>query len=85
MAKEAYRSYILAYDSHSSKDIFNVQHLDLQVQLLEYIILYNDFIKYCLNWYYVVKLLCLGILNHLLPGTFIYSFILIKSFKSRGK
>ncbi|XP_058760964.1 DEAD-box ATP-dependent RNA helicase 27-like [Vicia villosa] len=30
MAKEAYRSYILAYDSHSSKDIFNVQRLDLQ-------------------------------------------------------
>ncbi|KAI4335828.1 hypothetical protein L6164_014437 [Bauhinia variegata] len=29
-AKEAYRSYILAYNSHSMKDIFNVHHLDLQ-------------------------------------------------------
>ncbi|KAL5544679.1 hypothetical protein UlMin_008463 [Ulmus minor] len=29
-AKEAYRSYILAYDSHSMKDIFNVHQLDLQ-------------------------------------------------------
>ncbi|KAI4344034.1 hypothetical protein L6164_011311 [Bauhinia variegata] len=28
-AKEAYRSYILAYNSHSMKDIFNVHHLDL--------------------------------------------------------
>ncbi|KAG5039348.1 hypothetical protein JHK85_011824 [Glycine max] len=30
MAKEAYRSYILAYNSHSMKDIFNVHRLDLQ-------------------------------------------------------
>ncbi|KAG4933002.1 hypothetical protein JHK87_047004 [Glycine soja] len=30
MAKEAYRSYILAYNSHSMKDIFNIHHLDLQ-------------------------------------------------------
>ncbi|WVZ60900.1 hypothetical protein U9M48_010860 [Paspalum notatum var. saurae] len=29
-AKEAYRSYVLAYDSHSMKDIFNVRQLDLQ-------------------------------------------------------
>ncbi|CAD6207108.1 unnamed protein product [Miscanthus lutarioriparius] len=29
-AKEAYRSYVLAYDSHSMKDIFNVHQLDLQ-------------------------------------------------------
>ncbi|WOH05303.1 hypothetical protein DCAR_0624718 [Daucus carota subsp. sativus] len=29
-AKEAYRSYVLAYNSHSSKDIFNVHRLDLQ-------------------------------------------------------
>ncbi|CAH9130156.1 unnamed protein product [Cuscuta epithymum] len=29
-AKEAYRSYILAYNLHSMKDIFNVHHLDLQ-------------------------------------------------------
>ncbi|KAL5711147.1 RNA helicase [Ranunculus cassubicifolius] len=29
-AKEAYRSYILAYNSHSMKDIFNVHFLDLQ-------------------------------------------------------
>ncbi|CAI0400794.1 unnamed protein product [Linum tenue] len=29
-AKEAYRSYILAYNSHSMKDIFNVHRLDLQ-------------------------------------------------------
>ncbi|KAF9599752.1 hypothetical protein IFM89_001698 [Coptis chinensis] len=29
-AKEAYRSYILAYNSHSMKDIFNVHSLDLQ-------------------------------------------------------
>uniref|UniRef100_A0A175YEV0 ATP-dependent RNA helicase n=1 Tax=Daucus carota subsp. sativus TaxID=79200 RepID=A0A175YEV0_DAUCS len=31
-AKEAYRSYVLAYNSHSSKDIFNVHRLDLQDQ-----------------------------------------------------
>ncbi|KAK7292121.1 hypothetical protein RIF29_07834 [Crotalaria pallida] len=30
MAKEAYRSYILAYNSHSMKDIFNVHRLDMQ-------------------------------------------------------
>lgn len=41
MAKEAYKSYILAYNSHSSKDIFSVQRLDMQVQLLEYFIFYN--------------------------------------------
>ncbi|KAK4411269.1 DEAD-box ATP-dependent RNA helicase 27 [Sesamum angolense] len=29
-AKTAYRSFILAYDSHSCKDIFNVHRLDLQ-------------------------------------------------------
>ncbi|KAH0454106.1 hypothetical protein IEQ34_016030 [Dendrobium chrysotoxum] len=29
-AKEAYRSYILAYNSHSMKQIFNVHHLNLQ-------------------------------------------------------
>ncbi|BFG34371.1 hypothetical protein CerSpe_206450 [Prunus speciosa] len=29
-AKEAYKSYILAYNSHSMKDIFNVHRLDLQ-------------------------------------------------------
>ncbi|XP_043716930.1 DEAD-box ATP-dependent RNA helicase 51 [Telopea speciosissima] len=29
-AKDAYRSYILAYNSHSLKDIFNVHRLDLQ-------------------------------------------------------
>lgn len=30
-AKDAYRSYILAYNSHSMKDIFNVHRLDMQV------------------------------------------------------
>lgn len=30
-AKDAYRSYLLAYNSHSMKDIFNVHRLDLQV------------------------------------------------------
>ncbi|OIW15499.1 hypothetical protein TanjilG_32903 [Lupinus angustifolius] len=29
MAKDAYRSYLLAYNSHSMKDIFNVHRLDL--------------------------------------------------------
>ena len=33
-AKGAFRSYILAYNSHSIKDIFNVHRLDLHVQLL---------------------------------------------------
>ena len=33
-AKEAYRSYLLAYNSHSMKDIFNVHRLDLQVLIL---------------------------------------------------
>jgi hypothetical protein len=31
-AKEAYKSYILAYNSHSMKDIFNVHGLDLKVK-----------------------------------------------------
>ncbi|WJX72322.1 RNA helicase [Trifolium repens] len=30
LAKEAYRSYILAYNAHSMKEIFNVHRLDLQ-------------------------------------------------------
>lgn len=30
-AKEAYRGYLLAYNSHPSKDIFNIHRLDLQV------------------------------------------------------
>ncbi|CAI8589542.1 unnamed protein product [Vicia faba] len=30
MAKDAYRSYILAYNAHSMKEIFNVHRLDLQ-------------------------------------------------------
>lgn len=30
-AKDAYRSYLLAYNSHSMKDIFNVHRLDLKV------------------------------------------------------
>lgn len=30
-AKDAYRSYILAYSSHSMKDIFDVHRLDLKV------------------------------------------------------
>ncbi|XP_010507022.1 PREDICTED: DEAD-box ATP-dependent RNA helicase 51 [Camelina sativa] len=30
LAKDAYRAYISAYNSHSSKDIFNVHRLDLQ-------------------------------------------------------
>ncbi|CAB4313120.1 unnamed protein product [Prunus armeniaca] len=30
-AKEAYKSYLLAYNSHSMKDIFNVHRLDLQL------------------------------------------------------
>jgi len=33
MAKDAYRSYILAYNAHSMKDIFNVHRLDLLVRL----------------------------------------------------
>lgn len=33
-AKEAYRSYILAYDSHSMKDIFDVHNLNLKVHCL---------------------------------------------------
>ena len=36
-AKDAFRSYILAYNSHSMKDIFNVHRLDLQVQFLPYL------------------------------------------------
>lgn len=38
-AKDAYRSYLLAYNSHSMKDIFNVHRLDLQVLS---VFLYND-------------------------------------------
>jgi hypothetical protein len=30
-ARDAYRSYILAYNSHALKEIFNVHTLDLQV------------------------------------------------------
>lgn len=29
-ARDAYRSYLLSYASHSHKDIFNVHELDLQ-------------------------------------------------------
>jgi ATP-dependent RNA helicase DDX18/HAS1 len=29
-ARDAYRSYLLAYNSHAMKDIFNVHRLDLQ-------------------------------------------------------
>lgn len=42
LAKEAYRSYILAYNAHSMKEIFNVHRLDLQVQLSHHI-LHNGF------------------------------------------
>ena len=31
-AKDAYRTYLLAYNSHSMKDIFDVHRLDLQVK-----------------------------------------------------
>jgi ATP-dependent RNA helicase DDX18/HAS1 len=31
-ARDAYRSYLLAYASHSHKEIFNVHELDLQVR-----------------------------------------------------
>jgi ATP-dependent RNA helicase DDX18/HAS1 len=31
-ARDAYRSYILAYNSHALKEIFNVHTLDLQVR-----------------------------------------------------
>jgi hypothetical protein len=34
-AKEAYRSYLLAYNSHSMKDIFYVHQLDLTVHTCE--------------------------------------------------
>lgn len=43
MAKDAYRSYIWAYNSHSMKDIFNVHRLDLMVKLS-----YDSFFN-CLN------------------------------------
>ncbi|PON86539.1 DEAD-box ATP-dependent RNA helicase [Trema orientale] len=36
-AKEAYRAYILAYNSHSMKDIFNVHRLDMQVPFISVI------------------------------------------------
>jgi len=32
-AKEAYRSYLLAYNSHSMKDIFDIHRLDLKVNV----------------------------------------------------
>ena len=32
-ARDAYRSYLLSYASHSHKDIFNVHELDLQGML----------------------------------------------------
>lgn len=31
-ARDAYRSYLLDYNSHAMKDIFNVHRLDLQVR-----------------------------------------------------
>ncbi|RID80245.1 hypothetical protein BRARA_A02921 [Brassica rapa] len=36
IAKEAYRAYIAAYNSHSLKDIFNVHRLDLQAVALSF-------------------------------------------------
>ncbi|RRT58069.1 hypothetical protein B296_00045530 [Ensete ventricosum] len=35
-AKDAYRSYILAYNSHSMKNVFNVHHLNLKSKNLVY-------------------------------------------------
>jgi hypothetical protein len=35
-AKEAYRSYILAYNSHAMKDIFNVHDLDMKVLFIKF-------------------------------------------------
>jgi hypothetical protein len=34
-AKDAYRSYLLAYNSHSMKGIFDVHQLDLKVNICE--------------------------------------------------
>lgn len=34
-AKEAYRSYLLAYNSHSMKDIFDIHQLDLKVNVCD--------------------------------------------------
>jgi hypothetical protein len=34
-AKDAYRSYLLAYNSHSMKDIFYVHQLDLKVNICQ--------------------------------------------------
>ena len=49
-AKEAYRSYILAYKAHSMKDIFNLDALDLQVctSLLQNLKMLG-FWNFCLN------------------------------------
>ena len=41
-ARDAYRSYLLSYASHSHKDIFNVHELDLQgASLFHSILLYS--------------------------------------------
>jgi len=53
MAKEAYRSYILAYNSHSMKDIFNVHRLDFQVRLslhVTFCIFVLSFISFRTTW-----------------------------------
>lgn len=48
MARDAYRSYILAYNSHSMKDIFNVHRLDLQVlSIIFYIIVISMVAELC--------------------------------------
>lgn len=41
-AKEAYRSYILGYNSHTMKDTFNVHRLDLQVHFLLMLLAFNQ-------------------------------------------
>jgi len=72
MAKEAYRSYILAYNSHSMKDIFNIHHLDLQVQLSHYVtfcVIFHDFLV--IHEYLKVDL-----------GNFVFSFAIVHEYCS---
>lgn len=45
-AKDAYRSYILAYNSHSMKDIFNVHRLDLQVYFVFFFLFCSFFLSF---------------------------------------
>jgi hypothetical protein len=77
-AKEAYKSYILAYNSHSMKDIFNVHGLDLKVKC--FLMALSGFVGFCARLILIhsINCFCLAlhsrfIVNLLCERIFVYS------------